>query len=233
MFWSYPVSADIQDWVAENFEWAIDRGLLTRDTPLVLPTETFFKAPKGKSEAVAAAIFEDLKRALHLEEAKIDLLPLDVVSADYRMDYNSLSGVGGTWQGQGDSAVIRYDPAMFNIPLAMMSTLTHELMHHVLHAQEDYPPGGAETEELATDLHMITMGLGVIALSGAEQAGWQGYLSQPSRAHALALFLMGRGMDPAEALRHLPARSGKYVRRALRHLKKDPDTVQRISARLS
>ncbi|MEM9342221.1 MAG: hypothetical protein AAGA87_04190 [Pseudomonadota bacterium] len=232
MFGRYPVTDTVEAWIEENFAWAIEHGLLTAETPLVLPTEDFFKAPKGAPEAVAAALLDDMKRLLKRETAKIDIIPIDQPSAEYRYDYNLVS-VGGTWQKSGDNtAVIRYDAEMIHQPMALMSVLAHELMHHILDDVDEDPPGGEEAGELATDLHVITMGLGVIQLSGAEQAGWQGYMTQPSRAHALALFLLVRDLDPKEALRHLTPRAAKYLRRSLRRLRKTPEVPKQLAASL-
>lgn len=74
-------------------------------------------------------------------------------------------------------------------PVALISTLVHSVMHEVLHLYIDRSdmPGGPAPEDLSTDLHGITTGFGILQLAKAEQMGWQGYLSQPSRTHAPAL----------------------------------------------
>lgn len=103
-------------------------------------------------------------------------------------------------------------------PIAVLAVLTHELMHHVLHGIAEYSSGGPEAEELSPDLHMETCGSGVIALAGVEQTGWRGNLSQPSRAHALALFHAAGGHGPDASLAHLPSRSATFLRRAVREV---------------
>lgn len=216
----YPVSDDLRGWIVENIQWAVAHGLLTPETPLVLPTRDFIRAPKGTDATTARAIAEDLKALLGLEGETIGIEPADALDPEYRTDYNALSSVAGTWAPETEGAVIQYDPAIMRQPLAFLSLMTHELMHHVLNRIEEYPPGGPEAEELATDLHMITMGFGVIAMSGAEQAGWQGYMTQPSRAHALAVFLAARGIPPEEALGFLPGRAGGFVKRAIEEVAK-------------
>ncbi len=214
----YPVSDDLRDWMVESFQWAAEHRLLTPDTPLVLPTREFIRAPKGTDPTTAQAIAEDLKRLMGLEGEAIAVEPADAIDPEYRVDYNALAEVGGTWAPEGNAAVIQYDPARMRQPLAFLSLMTHELMHHALHRIHEFPPGGAEAEELSTDLHMITMGFGVIALSGAEAAGWQGYMTQPSRAHALALFLAIRGISSDEALGYLPGRAGGFVKAAVKEV---------------
>ena len=97
------------------------------------------------------AVLDDLKRHLGLQGASISLVPLDLLSGDYRLDYNASSATAGTWQSDGNSGVIRYDPELVKRPLPLISTLAHELMHHVLHSQASHPPGGPEAEELAKE----------------------------------------------------------------------------------
>ena len=58
----------------------------------------------------------------------------------------------------------------------------------------------------------------MLELAGAEALGWQGYMTQPSRAHALALFLGVRGLSPDEAIAYLPPRAGKFLRRAVKEV---------------
>jgi hypothetical protein len=129
--------------------------------------------------------------------------------------------------------MISYDPALFARPAVLLSMLAHEVMHQRLHMIEELPPGGAETEELATDLHVITCGMGVLQMAGAEVAGWQGYLSQQSRAHALAVFLLARGIDPQEAIIALPPHSAKLLSKALRHIAKSPTLLADVQSILS
>jgi hypothetical protein len=212
---SYPVSDDAIDWIRESFDWAIDRNLLTATTPLVKLSKVFFSAPSSKHPDFAPALVKDIQRILGVGESAISVLPLDQIDARFRHDYQSLSATGGTWQSDGNQAIIRYDREMISRPMTLIATLAHEVMHHVLHGLPELPPGGAEAEELSTDLHCITMGFGIFQLAGAEESGWHGYLRQPSRAHSLAMFLRLRGLSESEALSSLPPRCQKYLWAAL------------------
>jgi hypothetical protein len=71
---------------------------------------------------------------------------------------------------------------------------------------------------LSTDLHCITSGFGLIQLLGAEEAGWQGYLHQETRVHALALFVAVQELPIECALDFLPRHLIKGFRRALKEL---------------
>ncbi|MCU0828378.1 MAG: hypothetical protein MUE52_13450 [Tabrizicola sp.] len=211
----YEVSDQTIDWLRDSFDWAIRLGLLTTRTPLVTLSKEFFTAPSSRSPDFAACLVRDIQRILGIAQAEIDVLPLDQIDARFRHDYQSLAAIGGTWQGDGNAAVIHYSRDHLDQPMTFVAILAHEVMHHVLRGLPDLPPGGAEAEELSTDLHCITMGFGLFQLAGAEAVGWSGYLRQPTRAHALAMFLRLRGLDEAKALSALPPRSAGLLRASL------------------
>jgi len=56
------VKDDLRHWITEEFAFAIEEGILRRDTPLILPTRDFFTAPDGKSPEVAQALVCDLQK---------------------------------------------------------------------------------------------------------------------------------------------------------------------------
>ncbi|WP_425097991.1 hypothetical protein [Tropicibacter sp. S64] len=226
MIFGLRVDADSQDWVFESFHWAIDEGLLTANTRLILPTKANFPAPSEPKRA-APALVAAIQRHLNID-VPVEVVPLDALPAQYRIDYNALSGIGGTWSSDGKTTVIAYDLAAADRPLGFLSTLVHEVMHQRLHMTRSEMPGGPEAEELSTDLHCITTGFGAIQLAGAEQVGWQGYLRQETRAFALRLFLELTG----EAMPDLPPRSAKMVRQAAKLLTKRLPDVQSLRGRL-
>ena len=229
----YDVSHKTQVWLVESFDWAIENGILTRDTPLILPTKSYFTAPSGSSPEVVLAVFSDLKRLLNIADRQIELLPMEVLPLEYRRrDYRKLSEAGGTWQSDGTHSLIRYDPERAKRPISFIATLAHELMHDILHRIDEYPPGGAEAEELSTDLHCITAGFGVFQMAGAEDSGWQGYMRQSTRGHALALFLAIRQFPATEALAHLPPRAQSTLKRAAKEVVKDSESIERLKLRL-
>ncbi|MEP4036233.1 hypothetical protein [Pseudophaeobacter sp.] len=205
----------MKDWIEECFDWFDDR-FEPPETP-ILPTKSFFKAGGGESEETARQVLKDVTRLLHFD-APIDLIPLDLLSAEYRLDYNSTSAVAGTYQNDGETVVIRYDPELLKSPLQFINILAHEVMHARLSGLEDEVPGGAGAHELSTDLGCIIAGFGVFQLQGADDAGWAGYLSQDSRAHALALFLKRRGLGRECVSGHLTPRCQKLLTRAIKAL---------------
>lgn len=217
MFWSRPLlSHDMQEWIFDCFNW-FDARFQPAKEP-VLPTKKFFCAPGGQNEETARLVLEDLKRLMHID-LSIDILPLNLPLAEYRIDYQSLSSIAGTYQETANgSRLIHYDPDLMRQPLLFINTLAHELMHARLSGMEDDVPGGAGAHELATDLGCIIAGLGVFQLQAADDAGWTGYMSQATRAHAFAVFLSRRRQGIEEVSHYLSPRCKKLLIKAMKQL---------------
>jgi len=233
MFFKYSVSEDVQEWIFDNFAWAIRLRLLRPDTPLVLATKEFFSAPKGEGDVVVSALIRDIQRILKVREKPMNVLSINALPHEMQLDYNATSAVAGMWQANDDIATIHYDPNLLNNPIGMVSVLTHELMHDVLHSIADYPPGGAEAEELNTDLHCITMGFGVLQIAYAQGMGWAGYMRQNSRIHALAMFVLVLDIPANHASNALPDANKRQFKKALKELAKQPDKISNLKERLS
>jgi hypothetical protein len=232
MFFKYSVSEAVQEWIFDNFAWAIRLQLLRADTPLVLATKEFFTAPKGEGDVVVSALIRDIQRILNMREKPMNVLSINALPDEMQVDYNATSKVAGMWDAVDNIATIHYDPNLLNNPIGMVSVLTHELMHDVLHNIADYPPGGEEAEELNTDLHCITMGFGVLQIAYAQGMGWAGYMRQNSRIHALAMFILVLDIPPAQASDALPDANKRQFKRALRELAKQPDKITHLKNRL-
>lgn len=162
-------------------------------------------------------MLEDVKELMKFD-AEVDIVPLDVLSPELRIDYQSLSVVAGTYQEIEGVSVIQYDPVQMNRPVQFINLLAHELMHARLRGLENEVPGGELAHELATDLGCIISGFGVFQLQAADDAGWFGYMTQPSRAFALAMFLNRRGLGIDEVSQHLSPRCEKLVRKGFKDL---------------
>lgn len=210
MFWSRPaVSEDMADWIAESFDWYEARFPVPSE--LIFPTAKFFHARKG--EDAAREVLKDVQRHLG-HTGHITLSPLGVIAEEYRHSYQSTGDVAGTFQSDGTNTLITYDPALLQRPLGLINTLAHEVMHAQLHDTVADFPGGADAHELATDLGCIIAGFGAIQMQTADDIGWAGYLRQPTRAHALAVFLTRRSLAPEVAKPHLSPRCWKMLKKA-------------------
>lgn len=233
MFFGPAVDDDTQAWVIDSVDWAIANRILHGGTRLIVPDRQTFPAAKGDHRAVAKSLVGSIQALLGIPDARIDVMPIDAIPAEYRIDYNALSAVGGSWQQADGTALITYDPANAGRPLAFLSTLVHEVMHQRLHQTALDMPGGPEAEELSTDLHCITAGFGAIQMAGAEEAGWQGYLRQETRAFALAVFNAVTATPEAEATSLLPPRSARMLRKSERLLRGWEDDIADLAAALA
>jgi hypothetical protein len=233
MFFRYSVSEDVQDWIYDNFLFAIRTRLLTPKTPLVLATKQFFKTPKGEDDVVVASLVKDIQRLLGRSEKDIKVSALNVLDDEFRHEYGQTSNVAGTWQDDGEQSVISYDPNLVKSPIALVSMLTHEVMHEVLHSIADYPPGGPEAEELNTDLHCITTGFGVLQITHAQTMGWAGYMRQNSRIHALAMFVLVRDLPQDQVLAVLPQANKRQFKKAMNVINQGPDRLAELRERLN
>ena len=232
MFFKYPISDDMKEWIYDSFYWAIENKLLTEQTTLITPTRANFSTPSGEPRIVAQGLVEDIQRHLSMSDVRIVVEPLNVIGAEYRIDYNAMVEVAGNWHNQDGLGIIGFDPAGMERRIAFLSTLAHEVMHHRLHMTALDMPGGAEAEELSTDLHCFTTGFGAIQMAGADEAGWAGYMRQETRAYALALFLAVLGIPENEASGFLVPRSVKKLRRAAKLVASEPEEVSKLQAAL-
>jgi hypothetical protein len=209
------VSEDMAAWIAECFEW-FDVRFPSPEGP-ILPTKQFFRAGRGKDDTAARAVLQDVKRLLHFDQP-IEITAHHSIPVEHRHTYQSTSDVAGTYREAEDGRLITYDPTLMERPLMFIDTLAHEVMHARLAGLEDRVPGGTGAHELVTDLGCIIAGFGAIQMQAADDAGWKGYLSQDSRAFALALFLQRRGLDETAVKAHLSNRCQKVLTKGFRSL---------------
>jgi hypothetical protein len=205
----------MRGWIYDCFDW-FDEAFDAPPMP-ILPTKAFFSAPSGSGVETAKIVLDDIKRLMNFGQ-EVEILPLDVVPAELRHSYQATSEIAGTFQVIDGVATIRYDPEKMNQPVEFINLLAHELMHARLNGLEDQVPGGVGAHELATDLGCIIAGFGTFQLQAADDLGWSGYMSQQSRAFALAVFLERRGLELGEVKPFLSSRCAKLVSRARREL---------------
>lgn len=222
------ISDELAEWALESYALLIkDCGLEARfpTFPLILPTRRFFTAPTGRSHETAEAVFADVKRLMGLEKRAYHLhrMPEKVENIDNH-NYQDLTQVAGTFQAEGNDAIISYSPETMHIPLNFIATLAHELAHDMLP-----PPATVDDlpeHEMHTDFMCIVMGFGVIQALGARQAGWAGYLSNELRMFALAIFLKLQDIPAAQALTAFDANLGKKLKRGIMQLEAMPTAFQ-------
>lgn len=209
------ISGDLKDWIIDSFDWADDTFGIdwTASRQLITASADFFTAPAGDTPEVAQNIADDIARLLPVRT--IPVAPLEMIDPEYRHNYQDSASVAGLYHHDWDDPLIQYDPALMQQKVAFINTMTHELMHARLANYIALMPGGEPVHELSTDLHCITHGFGLFAIDGPAQAGWSGYMTQESRAYALAVFLDRHKIAPETAMTQLNPRGAKALKRAV------------------
>ncbi len=216
MFWSRPiVEEETRRWITNSFEWF--ESNFQPPTQPILPTKAFFKAPSGTDHKTAKLILNDIKNLLNFNQ-HVELQPLNILPVEYRHSYQNTSEIAGTYQQVGGTHIIHYNPEHMHHPIQLICTMAHEVMHAKLSGLESQMPGGKELHELSTDLACIIAGFGVFQMQSADDAGWSGYMRQPTRAYALAMFLNRRKLGIESVSAYLSSRCQKLLIRAFKEL---------------
>lgn len=222
MFGRALVSDDVANWVVDSFAWHLARD--AAPLPLIQPTAAFFTATRGSDHDTAQAVLDDILRHLHMETRAFKLQLLPEIADEYAHSYQSMGVVAGTYSHDKDAPVIQYSTKVMRRPIGFINTMAHEVVHDRLAGLEDQLPGGAAAHELATDLHCIISGFGLFQLQDAADMGWSGYLSQPTRAYALELFLSVMDPDARNAaMAFLSSRPRKLMKQAAKMKRRAQD----------
>ncbi|MGL4489382.1 MAG: hypothetical protein ACRCU5_08060, partial [Rhizobiaceae bacterium] len=124
----------------------------------------------------------------------------------------------GTYQLDGNSHLVSYDPALARDLEKLIGTLAHEICHPILFSIPTAPPGNEDAEEFATDLATVFFGFGLFGGNQSFQfnqfrddatgtQGWStqrlGYLSQNEWGYALAVRAILTGEDTLQIEKHM------------------------------
>ncbi|MDB9857729.1 hypothetical protein OAC63_05005 [Amylibacter sp.] len=198
---------------------------------LVRPTKDYFTAKGGRDHVSALSVFNDVKWLLHLNHLKIRLEPIPQLAPEHSFEHGQTSKIAGQYFHDDVEPLITYNPLVMGKPLDFISMLAHELMHAKLEPHVETLPGGEGAHELATDLHCIIHGFGLIQLQGAADAGWSGYMTQNTRAFATAIFT-----DLTESqnliIGNLRGREAKLMKKATKALRNWQPELDGIKATL-
>ncbi|MCB1356504.1 MAG: hypothetical protein KDK53_08425 [Maritimibacter sp.] len=213
---------------------------------MILPTRSFFDAPKGRDHAVALEVFAQIKAHMGLGDdwpvrlEPQEAAPRPMALGDTVLVQTDVAPVLGTFRVDETGPLIAYDPDLPTTPRAFIATMAHELARYMMLAIPDPQATAADPDldEIATDIMVIAAGFGVMSLETAFSAesfgdtfaqGWQvsrrGYISPEVSAFALGLFL-SRHSIPLDDLRaHLAPANVKRLKRALAQIDADPALV--------
>ncbi len=238
---------DLEDWSFETWAWLMaEFGGMAQigRSHLVVASRDFFPPTEATGQAKAQHVFDCVKTAMGMDSWECQLVANERRASHQQVaQFNFVQNhqdPSGTFQVQGNQAIITYAADLTDKPHALVPTLAHELSHYLLRAAKHAPPGGWEAEELVTELAVAYAGFGVFAANNAfafEQhqdafgQGWSskrnGYLSERSWALAIAVFLALKGEDTlwAEADRRLKPGLADMTRQARKYLARKPELL--------
>jgi hypothetical protein len=198
------LDAEDETWQIETWQWLIRE--LGPVPGLITPTRAFFPSTTETGARRVEHIFKCIKQHagmdhLHcrlMEQPRSASLRVGDVAALKRVEH----APAGTFAVEGNEAVVSYDPAQADDPLALVVVLIHELAHYRLAHMRHAPPGGEDLHEYTTDLLTVYLGFGTFSAASAfnfsqhqdvMSQGWRysrlGYLGERGFVFALAIFL--------------------------------------------
>lgn len=240
-----PIDADEWEWQLASFAWlereyAADPIRTARI--LARPDGDEFPDTDAKGHALAEELLAQVKAIAGIAPWPTDLKPMlkrpvgQTLSQGVSMAGGS--GAAGTFQMVAGAdnlfrGEIRYAEEDVNHPVDLVGTLAHEVAHYRLHRLPAHGPGGAECEELLTDLTAIWLGFGIMLGNQARygrhvanehgqwyMSGSRGYLSEGARMTALALSETLAGRDPMVAALYLKPHLVKDLGQAVRYIER-------------
>jgi len=242
------LDADLEDWFLETWAWLMAKsgGMdRIRNTPLVTPTSDFFPPTDAVGHEKALHVFDCVKRLMGLQAWDCELVAKTRATSRQVDRYLFVSGGGGaagTFQVRDGGVTITYASELIDQPMALVSTLTHELAHYRLAILGEHGPGGHEAHELATELAVAHAGFAIFSantaftftrFNSAGDQGWSrtqaGYFSDRTWAFALGLFLTLKDAD-GEADRWVKPIIKTMTKSATKYLNKRPDLLTPLRA---
>ena len=240
-----PLSIDEWEWQLAGFRWLLDEfgGVEAhRSGMLATPDGDCFPDSKRTGDARAAELLGQVMAIAGIGDWPVRLVMVD---GERRLaqvsDTLALAHEGrlaaGTFQMVDDGggrliAEIVASRAQLDDEAGLVATLGHETAHYWMTPSLRAAPGGADCEELLTDLTAVWLGFGIFlgnsARYGQHQSGeaggqwyvsgWQGYLSERALMTALAISETLAGRDPMAAAPYLKPHLARDLKDAARYV---------------
>ena len=258
MFGRRLVDVEVADWQFDGFAWLIDNfssAAALPDSPLFLPTATFFPEPEGQLRSQAEHIFHLVKAQCGFNEG--DIFDLEPQAGRPESSLGGLAMVEttgqtacGTYQiipakfGKARE-IIKYDAGLENKPSQLVATFAHELSHALHNRAKEALDIEPALYELFTDLTAIYLGYGIFLsntrfefsqFTNADTQGWQaqgaGYLPEADMVFATAIFMHIKNIPVEIAKAYLKPRLQKMLKKAFRQLERYEDEIEALRQRI-
>ncbi|MBL0915190.1 MAG: hypothetical protein IBJ13_06660 [Sphingopyxis sp.] len=246
-----PLSADEWDWQLAGFRWLLDEfgGVEAHaQRMLATPDGDCFPDSRLTGDARAEELLGQVMTVAGIGDWPARLVMVDgarahmAVSERHTLTHTGASAAG-TFQLVEDGAggwlaEIVASRSQLEDESALVATLGHETAHYWMTGTMRLAPGGAECEELLTDLTAVALGFGIFLGNSARYgyhtkdelgtsigagwyvSGWQGYLSERALMSALAISETLAGRDPMAAAPYLKRHLAEDLKDAARYLAK-------------
>ncbi|MGL4488662.1 MAG: hypothetical protein ACRCU5_04370, partial [Rhizobiaceae bacterium] len=202
MFWKAKptINEDDEQRQLEAWRWLIDNlgGLdVLAAKPTQCPSHKDFPKSGLSGHQHVAHVFGQIAQKIGVDPNSFKLVAqdtaIDAVVGPLAVVANVPLMPAGTYQLDGNSHLVSYDPALARDLEKLIGTLAHEICHPILFNIPTAPPGNEDAEEFATDLATVFFGFGLFGGNQSFQfnqfrddatgtQGWStqrlGYLSQ-------------------------------------------------------
>ncbi len=200
------VDAETKEWIDAKVSWILHQFGKERITNC--------KVVAADSDLLHGYDKEDHDAILELFRKVCILLDVDFHSIDFQLMNSALNPLGegtlGLYQKQSDDRhTVTIDESLLSSPVALLSTLSHELCHVLLIGNHRIT-GEEDDQEPLTDLLSVFLGFGALAANSVlHEESWQeghsgrwqiqrrGYLTMDIYGYALAIFAKLRN-DPVD-----------------------------------
>lgn len=227
-----PVSDEDAKWVDSSMRRLVNLLGLMRvlKAPVVLATPEYFPDPYARSYGSARQVLDRTCRYLSVDPARVDLELFDDLTDGWRdsapqWNLHGESGPAGLY-GRGFRHTVEIRASLLEEPVALVSTMAHELCHVILLGGGLIDAGEPDMERF-TDLATVFLGFGVCSGnacmrsrqwdSGASH-GWRvdklGYLNEELYGYALAVFAGMRGEHNPAWSKQLATNVRSYFKRS-------------------
>lgn len=246
-----PLAAAEWEWQLAGFRWLLDEfgGVgAHRQRMLATPDGACFPDSRLSDYARASELLGQVMTIAGIGDWPVRLVMVDGARAHMAVsDRHALihggESAAGTFQLVEDGAggwlaEIVASRSQLQDESALVATLGHETAHYWMTGTRRVAPGGADCEELLTDLTAVALGFGIFLGNNARYgyhtkdaagtsigggwylSGWQGYLSERALMCALAISETLAGRDPMAAAPYLKRHLAQDLRDAARYIAK-------------
>jgi HEAT repeat protein len=224
-----PVDVFEKVWIERRMSWlarAFGVEFLS-DAVVIEPTAEFFPDPYKGTENDARGIFDRVCEYMEIAPGSVDLgfLPTD----------DPYSIALGVYHDEGDKPQVQLRLDRLQDPMALVSTIAHELAHYLLLGQGKISRVAIDQEKV-TDLLPVFLGLGIFCANSAIwdqtindglRSTWsiwtRGYLREREYGYALAVFAWLRDQHDPAWLRHVRSNVRSVFRESIRYFQETND----------